>query len=99
MKRIGLNNNVSNLEWTTVSGNTKHCYNNNLKFRNQVLTNAKKGTETVKKKIKVYLNGDYLNTYESMIEASKKLNINKKTIYNSVNKNMNNRKGYSFILC
>ena len=35
------NNNKSNLEWTTVSGNTKHCFENNEKFRKQVMGNLK----------------------------------------------------------
>ena len=37
-----LNNNSNNLEWTTVSGNTKHCFQNNEKFRKQVLGNLEK---------------------------------------------------------
>lgn len=94
-----LNNNVNNLEWTTVSGNTKHCFINNETFKKQVLANAVKGIETNKKKVKVFLNDIYLDSYDSIITTSKKLNINKKTIYNSIHKGMKNRKGYSFILC
>lgn len=93
-----LNNNVENLEWTTISGNTKHCFINNERFKKQVLNNAFNGKETNKKSIKVFLNGIYINTYESITIASKALNINKKTIYNSIFKGMKNRKGYNFCL-
>ena len=72
-----LNNNVNNLEWTTVSGNTKHCYNNNKKFHKQVLDNARKGTE--KRKKKTVIKGI---TFNSQVEASKYFNVNQKTIYN-----------------
>lgn len=72
-----LNNNVFNLEWTTVSGNTKHCYENNKKFREQVLNNAKKGTE--KRKNKVVIKGIMFN---SQVEASKYFKVSIKTIYN-----------------
>lgn len=94
-----LNNNVNNLEWTTISGNTKHCYINNEKFKRQVLNNSLKGIETNKKKIKVFQDNNYLDTYDSITIASQELNINIKTIYNSIYKGMKNRNGYSFILC
>ena len=92
------NNNVENLEWTTISGNTKHFFINNERVKKQVLNNAFNGKETNKKSIKVFLNGIYINTYESITIASKALNINKKTIYNSIFKGMKNRKGYNFCL-
>lgn len=72
-----LNNHVSNLEWTTVSGNTKHCYENNEKFRKQVLDNAKKGAE--KKKNKVKINNIVFNSQK---EASEYFGVCIKTIYN-----------------
>ena len=37
------NNNADNLEWTTISGNTKHCYEHNETFRKQVHENSIKG--------------------------------------------------------
>lgn len=72
-----LNNDVSNLEWTTVSGNTKHCYLNNEQFRKQVLNNAKIGAN--KKKNKVNIKGI---DFESQVEASRHFNVSIKTIYN-----------------
>lgn len=93
------NNNVDNLEWTTVSGNTKHCFNTNKHFRKQVLSNAKKGTETHSRKIAVYLNGVLVGRYNSKIETAKSLKISEKTIYNSLRNKNSNRKGYKFVLC
>lgn len=75
------NNSVENLEWTTVSGNTKHCYENNVLFRNQVLNNCKKGSNTRKKKVNI--KGIEFN---SMVEASEYFKVNKKTIYNWLHK-------------
>ena len=93
------NNNAYNLEWTTVSGNTKHCFNTNKQFREQVLNNAKQGTETHSKRIAVYLNGVLIGRYNSIIETAKSLKISKKTIYNNLHNKYNNRDGYKFVLC
>lgn len=41
------NNHASNLEWTTISGNTKHCFENNPVFRKQVLDNSIKAANKV----------------------------------------------------
>lgn len=72
-----LNNNVENLEWTTVSGNTKHCFENNEKFREQVLNNARRGTEKSKKQV-------VINNikFESRKSAANYFGVNVKTIYN-----------------
>ena len=93
------NNNVNNLEWTTISGNTKHCFNTNKAFRKQVLDNAKKGTETHKKGVAVYLNGILVGRYNSIIETAKSLKISVKTIYNGLHNKYDNKKGYKFVLC
>lgn len=93
-----LNNEVSNLEWTNVSGNTKHCFNNNETFKRQVLKNAEKGIETNSKSLDVYLKDKFVGHYNSILEASKSLNISEKTIYNAIHNKYNNRSGYKFIL-
>lgn len=72
-----LNNNVDNLEWTTVSGNTKHCFENNKDFRKQVMNNALKGANKMKKP--VVIRGVH---FESQTEASKYFGVTIKTIYN-----------------
>ena len=93
------NNNVDNLEWTTVSGNTKHCFHTNKAFRNQVLNNAKKGAKTKSKEVAVYLDGVCVGRYESIAETANSLNVNKKTIYNTLHNVYKNRKGYIFVEC
>jgi len=75
------NNNAQNLEWTTVSGNTKHCYKNNKIFREQVLNNAIKGANKNKKKVSI--NG---MTFSCKADAAKYFNVNEKTIYNWLHK-------------
>lgn len=72
-----LNNCVDNLEWTTISGNTKHCFEHNKEFKKQVLDNCEKGTE--KRKLKLTIKG---MTFNSKIEASRYFNVCEKTIYN-----------------
>ena len=73
--------------------------NINKQFRKQVLSNAKKGTETHSRKIAVYLNGVLVGQYNSKIETAKSLKISEKTIYNSLRNKNSNRKGYKFVLC
>ena len=41
---------MTNLEWTTISGNAKHCFNTNMTFKQQVLNNAKRNKEINKKR-------------------------------------------------
>jgi predicted transcriptional regulator YheO len=93
------NNNADNLEWTTVSGNTKHCFNTNKEFKTQVLNNAKRGAETKSKSIAVYLAGVFVGRYNSIIETANSLKINRKTVYNALHSKYSNRKGYKFTLC
>ena len=74
-----LNNCVDNLEWTTISGNTKHCFEHNEEFKKQVLNNIKIGTE--KRRLKLTIKG---MTFNSKVEAAKYFNVCEKTIYNWV---------------
>ena len=90
------NNFAENLEWTTVSGNTKHCYDNNSEFRKQVAQNSKKGIEKTIFTIEV-LNKDksLIGVFKGYKTAAKALGIYEKTIRNYVhNKVQANRKGY-----
>lgn len=57
---VKTNNHYTNLEWTTVQGNTVHAWETGL------------SVSTDKKKVKQYdLNGDFIKEYESITEASK----------------------------
>lgn len=65
------NNNVENLEWCTNGENIKHAYKNNLIERKIGKRNFKS------KSIMQYdKNGNFIKKWESMLLASKTLNIN-----------------------
>lgn len=90
------NNHASNLEWTTISGNTKHCFENNMKFRKQLYDNSIKGAQknifTLEVKDK---SGFLVGIFKGYKEAAIALGLNEKTIRNIIsNKFKTNRKGY-----
>lgn len=93
------NNEYLNLEWTTISGNTKHAYNNDLgDFKDNLAIATEKARIKNTYTIIVYQNDKYLGEFEGKEACAEMLNISPKTIYNSLFKNMKNRKGYKFIL-
>ena len=92
-----LNNKASNLEWTTVQGNTKHAYDNNFGNMKEIqLKASKKGAEKSKKKVAVYKDGIYFNTYNSKEICAKELGVNPKTIFNCNRENRPSREGLTF---
>lgn len=70
-----LNNNVSNLEWVTISENILHSYSNNLQIHNQL---GKFGWHSFRgkpvKQIDI-LSGEIIKEYGSMGDAARQLNI------------------------
>lgn len=91
------NNHFSNLEWTTVSGNTKHCVEHNALFKKQLQENSVKGamkrilTLEVKDK-----NGFLVGIFKGYQETAKILGLNEKTIRNIMSgKFATNRCGYT----
>ena len=90
------NNRWDNLEWTTVSGNTKHCYDNSQSFRNQVARNSKLGAEKIILTLEVWtLSGDFVGQFHGYKEAAEALGINEKTVRNiRFKKFKTNRNGY-----
>lgn len=86
-----------NDEWTTVSGNTKHCYEHNENFRQQVHDNtikaANKTILTLKVKDK---DGFFVGIFKGYQNAAEALGLNEKTIRNiTLGKFKSNRKGYT----
>lgn len=72
-----LNNNVSNLEWCTISDNVKHAYKIGL-----VKVKKLYGKDNPRaKKVEQYdINNNFIKLWESIIDASKKLKINSSSI-------------------
>ena len=91
------NNHFSNLEWTTVSGNTKHCFEHNEKFRKQVLENSIKAAQKTILTLEVKdKDGFFIGIFKGYQEAASILGINEKTVRNiTAGKFETNRKGYS----
>lgn len=92
-----LNNNASNLEWTTVSGNTKHCYEHNEAFRRQLQENSIKGAKKAVLTLEVKdKNGFLIGVFHGYNEAAEALGLNEKTIRNiRAKKFTTNRSGYT----
>ena len=94
-----LNNHYSNLEWVTISENTKHAYDNNLGNMQEIqLRAAKMGANKHHMIIDVYKDGKFLDTYNSKIECANALNINAKTVYNWINGKTKDTKGYTLVI-
>lgn len=93
------NNRAENLEWTTVSGNTKHCFDHNEEFRNQVLRNSKIAASKTVLTLEVRDKGGFLiGVFRGYQEAAHILGINEKTVRNIASgKFETNRKGYSIV--
>lgn len=90
------NNRADNLEWTTISGNTKHCYQNNKQFREQVTRNSILGAEKTVLTLEVKnTDGKLIGIFRGYQEAARALGINEKTVRNiRLEKFKTNRKGY-----
>lgn len=91
------NNKAENLEWTTVSGNTKHCYEHNETFRKQVHNNSIKAANKTVLTLEVKdKDGFLIGIFKGYQNAAIALGMNEKTIRNiTLGKFKSNRKGYS----
>ena len=81
------NNNANNLEWVTPKENGEHASKTGLinkdsiKRKSQCLINREKAVEKSKKSVGQYTKkGDFIQSFDSVVEASKKLNICKTAI-------------------
>lgn len=91
------NNHANNLEWTTVSGNTKHCYEHNARFRQQVHDNSIKGANKTILTLEVRdKDGFLIGVFKGYQKAAESLGLNEKTVRNiTLGKFKSNRKGYA----
>ena len=95
------NNRAENLEWTTVSGNTKHCYDNNPLFRAQVHQNSKIASDKRRLKLEVFnKEGKVIGIFDGIKKAAEALGINEKTVRNIKDKRFSsNRLGLIITVC
>lgn len=91
------NNHADNLEWTTVSGNTKHCFEHNESFRQQVLDNSIRAAQKTILTLEVRdKDGFLVGIYKGYQETAQILGINEKTVRNiAAGKFKTNRKGFT----
>ena len=91
------NNNADNLEWTTVQGNTKHAYDNNVLYQDHMKAVHKMGVEARKIKLDAYLDGEYIGSFNGKKTAAEALGISEKTVYNRLHGRFTSRAGYTFV--
>lgn len=91
------NNNSDNLEWVTASENVVHALESGL--MTPCIKNAKRASniarEVNKKRVSQYgLDGLYIETFESLIEAERKTNVSRKRISEAVRGRQKTAGGY-----
>lgn len=91
------NNRADNLEWTTISGNTRHCFEHNEAFRQQVLDNSIKAANKIVLTLEVRdKDGFLVGVYRGYQETARLLGVNEKTVRNiAAGKFNTNRKGFT----
>lgn len=90
-------NRCENLEWVSISENTKHAYENNDTIKARTLKNCYENAEKRKYKIKVFKNDLFIALFESQQECAESLGIDRKTIYNAMRENRETKDGYCFV--
>lgn len=88
---------AENLEWTTVSGNTKHGYHNDEKIKESTTRASKIGAEKTQITIDVYKDNEYMGRFVGKKKCAEELGISEKTIYNRLNGRFSDRQGFKFV--
>ena len=91
-----LNNHYTNLEWTTIKGNTQHAYDNSSSFRDNVRLMTEKARIVNSMVIDVYKGDEYVGRFMGKENCAAELGISPKTIYNHINRDTVTRHGYRF---
>lgn len=97
---VKTDNNVENLEWCTYKDNTLHAYRTNLINKKKGIEHPLFGTKRLSRfKIDQYdLSDNYINTFSSIREASRVLDICVTCISGVVNGKYKTAKGFTFAL-
>lgn len=92
------NNYYKNLEWTTISGNTQHWYDNDPQASVLQRAASEAGAKATRQIIDIYLHGEFVSRHVGQLVAAKAIGKDRKTIYNCIRENRATRDGYTFIL-
>ena len=92
-----LDNRIENLEWCTYSHNNSEAYRIGLKKIDYQNSSFKKYNDSVKKKINQYdMNMNFIKKWDSIQEASKKLNIHSSHICKCCKGKIKSIKGFKW---
>ena len=90
------NNYYENLEWCTLSENTKHWYDKDPNAKTIQQKASELGAKATRMVIDVYLHGEFVGRFYGKKETADILGKSEKTIYNCLHEDRATRDGYTF---